>query len=331
MAISVMDARSALRRGLWLGLIGIGLALSACNKHSEASDNVVANADNVADNLEAAYPPPPANDAVFCDAVKMRLSRADCDDVNSVNADVSEGTGAFNVPDPMYRNKPVSIHLFIDRRPVDEVEAIDSNLEANAAGPAEGANGNAAAAGDDGTNASAEIPQNDVVHRRHRRVRRADMAPTPQEQAKVLPGRTETLAPMTGRFMSADLSGAGFKIEAVTPKSQEIPERGQAAWEWKVTPLDAGKHWLTLTTTAEADVGGKRYTLATLPPTTKTVEVDVTWSDRIGDLFDETPVWLKRIAAVLGALAALLTAWWGLRKAAAGQAPPPGQDGEPKK
>jgi hypothetical protein len=34
--------------------IGLGvLALGACNKHSDAGDNVVANADAVADNVEA--------------------------------------------------------------------------------------------------------------------------------------------------------------------------------------------------------------------------------------------------------------------------------------
>ncbi|MDB5692241.1 MAG: hypothetical protein JWO81_1304 [Alphaproteobacteria bacterium] len=34
--------------------IGLGvLALGACNKHTDAGDNVVANADTVADNVEA--------------------------------------------------------------------------------------------------------------------------------------------------------------------------------------------------------------------------------------------------------------------------------------
>jgi hypothetical protein len=120
--------------------------------------------------------------------------------------------------------------------------------------------------------------------------------------------------------MSAELTGDGFKIEALSERSQEIPPDSQATWQWNVTPLEGGSHSLTLKTVVEGEVGGKRYPLSRRQ-TVETVEVEVSWLGWLWDFLSGLPEWLKLLATVGGGLAVLIFTGHQIRKAWRGENP----------
>jgi hypothetical protein len=138
--------------------------------------------------------------------------------------------------------------------------------------------------------------------------------PTPAETVDPLPGETVEFNPVVGRHMAAELSGDGFDIIARSPRAQDVLPDSQTSWEWTVTPRRKGPLTLTLKTFVEAEFAdGKRYPLRSLT-TNQTIEVAVTPLDRVADVLDATPAWLKRVTAVIAALTALATAWFAFRK-----------------
>lgn len=130
--------------------------------------------------------------------------------------------------------------------------------------------------------------------------------------------------------MSADLLGDGFKIEALSERSQEIPPDSQATWQWNVTPTAGGTHNLTLKTIVEGEVGGKRYAL-TNTQEVRTVEVKVSWLGRLWDFLSGLPEWLKVIGAIGGPLAAVIYGFHLVRRAWRGQNPNKPAEKEPEK
>ena len=306
-------------RGLLATSLIISTALLASCGGGGATNNMMA-ADAIG------YPPGPdltnAVDIVDCEPIGRRVAFEDCEAVKATQAEVQEGVAAFNVPDPMQRGQSVAVHLVIDRRAPEVIEAIDAidtasnglenvsenlidDLPANAiADPS--------AAGNSITAAGPPEPSGEPARKTDSRSPRPNRNRTPRQIAAEAPGRTEEYTPQVGRFMRARLAGQGFTIVAVTPERQEIPRDGQARWTWQVTAREEGRRTLTLTTVAEALVDGRPYPLAdTEEP--RTVTVNVRLLDRARDLVDALPGWLKGIAAVIGALGALVGAWFGLK------------------
>jgi hypothetical protein len=158
-----------------------------------------------------------------------------------------------------------------------------------------------------------------------RRTRRADRpkagGPTPSQRVEPYEGRTETIIPKVGRYMSADLVGDGFEIKAMTARSQEVPPLEQATWEWSVTPKVKGPHFLTLKTVVEGEVEGRRYPLARTE-TTKRVTVRVGPGDRLADFFDGAIAWLNRMKLLLLAIAGVVGALWLLKAKIGGKKDP---------
>lgn len=302
-----------MRRLAVLGAAALMTALGSCG--GQGSANYADGNNSVGEAPGETIVTP--REAVYCEAVEQRVAAEDCEDLNAAAAQVKKGAAAFNVPDPMRRGESVSVQLVVDRRSPDLIAAIEgagATAEAPDEPPApelppEGGN-----AGADVGNA-AEIPDDRVqVQLPAKKAGRDDA--TPKQIADKLPGTTDTFLPDVGRFMSAELAGQGFKIEPRSPRSQEIPQGGQATWVWEVTALQAGKRSLTLKTVVEGVVGGKRYPLADTP-TVRTVTVEVSLPDRIMDGLRALPDLLKAITAALTALAALIAAWFGVRKALA--------------
>jgi hypothetical protein len=291
------------------------LVVSACHSSNNAGnvENVEENAAAMDMNATATFP---EQNLVFCPVVDARVSQSDCDDLKSVESQVQTGVGAFNVPNPMTRDQTKAITLVVDRRTPEEIAEIE-NPEANAvdAGPAGNAvaEGNAvgeanavenAAAAADGNEAAAEAPPHHAHHANHG-PKPPQPAPTPNQIVGALEGTTETIAPQVGRFMSADLSGDGFKIEALGPASQEIPPGEQATWEWNVTPTEGGSHTLTLKTVVEGVVAGKHYPLSRTQ-TIKRVQVDVSWPGWFADELDQLTRGMNHLRLFLVGFAALL-------------------------
>ncbi|NDK40199.1 hypothetical protein DT603_15275 [Pseudoxanthomonas gei] len=119
---------------------------------------------------------------------------------------------------------------------------------------------------------------------------------SPSETAAVLearvegPGEKVSLPLQVSNNMEARLSGEGFRIVPVTSERQAVSS-GVTDWIWDVTPLNAGRHTLTLTIDALIDVNGE-----TVPRTLRTfrkpIQVEVTTTQRVSGLLSEHGKWL---------------------------------------
>lgn len=291
------------------------LAIGACGGNEAAFENAADTIENIGRDARASAENTierPVTETVFCPVVDRRLPKKDCDDLAAIESQVKEGTGAFNVPDPMTLGEAATIVLVVDRRTPEQISAIEatrneaSELSAteNAidANPSETAQMpiNAAEADDE-----TEIDTNAVAA--------ANGGPTPADRVDPFEGETETIDPQVGRFMSADLIGEGFEITALTPASQEIPPGEHATWQWRVVPQREGARTLTLKTIVEGVIDNQRYPLARTE-TSKTVTVQVTAGDRIAGWIDAAIAWLDRMKLLLLAIAGVLGAAWLVRR-----------------
>lgn len=216
---------------------------------------------------------------IDCPILGARVTSDECDDANALARDVKPGAAALDVPDPMTRGRASQVTLAVDRRSMDKIR----QLEARGFNSDEGA------------------------------------AQTPNQVAAGLPGKDYAFPSSVGRFMRASLAGQGFDIKVVSPANplQEIPSNGQAIWIWEVTPKEAGPHVLTAETEAVAIIGNRTIPLGN-GITSKSVTVKVRRMDSVHDFLVAVPDWLKLITAILVAAAALVGAWYGLRKAIRG-------------
>jgi hypothetical protein len=306
--------------GRALGVLLLIAGMGACSSQG-AGDNTMNVDENLSIDANAAdansATPAPRN-LVHCDVVERQTSREDCDELSAIKATVHQGVAAFNVPSPMTRNRSKTITLVVDRRSPAEISDIES--AENTAATIEDMNAveNSSDNIDNGVEVANSIEESTKATSAHKSFKRSkprpEGAPTPKQIVDPMEGRTEDFKPLVGRQMRADLEGDGFTIKALTEASQEIPEGEQRIWRWEVTPLQAGKRWLVLRTAVEGEVGGKRYQISGTP-TTREVEVDVSWGDRIADLFDAAVDWLKRTKVLLLAIAGLIGAAWAVRRA----------------
>jgi hypothetical protein len=230
-----------------------------------------------------AAPPPkmaaPAAPRVKCDVIEEMVTEEDCEDAETLAEDVKPGAAALDVPDPMTRGRPSQVTLVIDRRSLAAIHQIET-------------------AGKPATEGAAE---------------------TPNQVAGGLPGKDYAFASGVGRFMTASLAGQGFKIRLLSPEDplQEIARDGQGIWIWEVIPETAGPHILTAKTEAVVVIGGHSHRLGN-GMTSKNVRVEVRPIDTVHDFLSTVPDWIKLITAILVAAAALVAAWFGLRKAMRG-------------
>lgn len=103
------------------------------------------------------------------------------------------------------------------------------------------------------------------------------------------PGRIISETLQVSNLMQARLTGEGFKIVAVTPEKQAVSS-GITEWLWDVTPLEEGKHQLTLSMDALITVNGE-VVPKTLRTYRKPIEVEVTTAQAAGNLLSEHGKW----------------------------------------
>ena len=139
-----------------------------------------------------------------------------------------------------------------------------------------------------------------------------------------------------GRYMSAKLTGEGFKIEPQEPDDQDLFLARDAHWSWRVTALPAAMHRLILTTYVQTPetAGGPLKPMWTR---SKTVEVSVSvppmarwtqWTKSVGDWAKTTQGMIVSLTALVAAIAGLIAALRALfkPKPAKGEDSPPGGD-----
>lgn len=108
--------------------------------------------------------------------------------------------------------------------------------------------------------------------------------------------------------MEARLSGYMFQITAITPEIQAVSKRQRTEWKWEIKPKEEGRHSLHLTLTALLGIDG-RNTPRAIRTFSKSIEVEVTASQRLGIFFSNNWQWLW--AAILVPVAGWL---WKRRK-----------------
>ena len=137
-----------------------------------------------------------------------------------------------------------------------------------------------------------------------------------------------------GRKMAALLQGEGFEIDPEGLVQKDLFFGDAARWEWKVTPVRAPRHRLTLTAyvvVSTPDGSNKENLLRTV---TRDIRVTVPMGAQVQDFMDDSGSWFGRINAWLLLLAGLVSggifALWTALKAfrrpqsASGASPPSG-------
>ncbi len=304
----------------------LALALTACGQTEQASvappeetpaTEAPAPDDDVAE-APSAYP--------FCAEIGRRVPPQQCEDFGRLADDAQAGAAAFNTPDPMKRGERHTLQLAIGFAPTPEQIAERERLAREATALAarqaeldrlarerEAAEQDAREvdAHQEGPSEPAEPPQPPAAAP-------PPPPPTPAETVDPLQGETVEFQPLVGRFMRAELTGAGFNITALSPPSQEVLQDSVTTWTWDVIAEQGGQRALTLTTVVEGCTAeGPCYPLRS---TSQNYEVNVTvgWLGKVQDFLTAAPDWLKLITGALVAMAALVAAGFGLRNALRG-------------
>lgn len=91
--------------------------------------------------------------------------------------------------------------------------------------------------------------------------------------------------------MEANLSGSGFKIEALMPQEQAISRGKTTQWSWEITPTKDGNQNLHLTLSAIIIVSNQKSPLV-VETFDKTIEVDVSMDQHISNFVASNWQWL---------------------------------------
>jgi hypothetical protein len=244
-------------------------ALAVLASCGQVSTETNAPAEPAPSATETPVPPPPEDSSVFCAEVARRVTQAQCNTYVELAQSATRGMAAFNAPNPMQRGQARTLQLAISAQP--------------APAPAQ----------DEVTDA----PTN------------ATAAQTPSEVVSQLPGETVEFKPLVGRFMRAELTGAGFDITSQSPTQQEIVNESVTTWTWQVIARQGGDRALTLTTVVVGCTEGAGECVP-LRSTTQnyTVRVAVAPLDQAKDFLFGLPDWIKLASAIIAALAGLFTA-----------------------
>jgi hypothetical protein len=97
--------------------------------------------------------------------------------------------------------------------------------------------------------------------------------------------------------MEARLSGANFRITAVTPEEQALTSTGRTEWRWEVQPTIAGSHPLHLSLSAVLRVDGAS-TRRSIRTFDKTIVVQVTLARQASDFVGKNWQWLWAVLVV---------------------------------
>lgn len=277
--------------------IALALALSACGQAEEKAGE--AN-EPAAVDTEAPGAAPADDQAQFCAEVGRRVSAADCADLSALADQAQQGVAAFNAPNPMQRGDVHTLQLAISYAPTPEQIAAREEAERLERQRLNQGYDSPRPGGENSSTGATPAPP---------------PAPTPGEVVDPLQGDTVQYTPLVGRFMRAELHGNGFEITPLSEPSQEVLQDSVTTWSWRVEAREGGQRALTLTTVVEGcTASGQCYPLRS---TSQNYDVTV----RVGllgqaqDFLAAVPTWLQLAAGVLGGLAALVGAWFGLRNA----------------
>ena len=97
--------------------------------------------------------------------------------------------------------------------------------------------------------------------------------------------------------MEARLSGSNFQITAITPEEQAITSSDVTEWKWEIKPTSPGRQHLHLTLTALFTANGISTSRA-IRTFDKTIEVEVTWGQKVSVFLHQNWQWLWMVIIV---------------------------------
>jgi hypothetical protein len=103
--------------------------------------------------------------------------------------------------------------------------------------------------------------------------------------------QTESAQVQISNRMQADLSGLGFKIEALTPKEQAVYKGKTTQWKWEVTPTKDEDQNLYLTLSAIINMSNQKVPFV-VKTFDKIIKVDVSFDKRISTFIGTNWQWL---------------------------------------
>ena len=107
--------------------------------------------------------------------------------------------------------------------------------------------------------------------------------------------------------MEANLSGTGFKIEALIPQEQAISRSQTTRWKWEVTPTQDGSQNLSLTLSAIINVSGQDAPFV-IQTFNQKIEVEVSVGQQVSTFVAGNWQWLW--ASILVPTAPFLWKWY---------------------
>jgi hypothetical protein len=119
--------------------------------------------------------------------------------------------------------------------------------------------------------------------------------------------QTESARIEISNRMEAELSGLGFKIEALVPKEQAISRGKTTQWKWEVTPTKDGNQNLSLAVSNIINLSNQEVPLV-IRTFDKTIKVEVSVSQRISTFVAGNWQWLW--ASILVPLSPFLWKWY---------------------
>jgi hypothetical protein len=91
--------------------------------------------------------------------------------------------------------------------------------------------------------------------------------------------------------MEAQLTGTGFRIEAITPQVQGVSHTDVTVWQWEIEPTKLGPQSLHLTLSVLLDVKGRQIPRV-IRTFERTIEVYVEWPQKVLDFASTNWQWL---------------------------------------
>lgn len=135
------------------------------------------------------------------------------------------------------------------------------------------------------------------------------------EQVDESAAPAHTFKAKVGRYMMAELTGSGFKIDPAGPQPQDLFVSGNGYWQWRVTALKAPMHKLILKAWAQKRAPDGSLRQVWLKTVHREITVEVTLGQRVEDIrldsmawFERGNNWAKALAGLIGALGSVWVA-----------------------
>jgi hypothetical protein len=109
---------------------------------------------------------------------------------------------------------------------------------------------------------------------------------------------------LLGKYMTAELRGTNFEIVPLSHAGQQIPDKGLAIWEWRVTPTSPGDQILELTVSIRTKIPNGGEEIQDYPTYKNKVVVNVDYGYWIGNYI--TKNWIQLLTSFLAGCASVI-------------------------